>query len=249
MSMNELFTNNTQEQTSARELTGTAQLTATATDVANKILNTINSNVDAYRDKLIQSQKDHDAMDKLITEIFNLHDIDVSFLKDADSAVLDNMLKSQQSKRSRAKSKQMTLDNYKSMLVGAIAENLIRIVTGQPKSAGSRRTSGSVEFTEEELAAFEADQELLKKELRNVQSKKSIAKSKVDFDPESDKWQSLLVAEAQLKALRVASTKTVEVEVDTTKQKLYEILKGEDIDSLRASDSKYLLNRISDLIG
>ena len=160
------------------------------------------------------------------------------------------MLKSQQSKRSRAKSKAMTMDNYKSMMAGAIAENLIRQATGKVKSAGgARRMSGSVDFTAEQLEELRADQEKLKKELRNVQSKKSIMKSKADFSEDDDRWQALLVAEEQLKSIRVSTGHTQVVKVDETKEKLAEVLADVDPSSLKAGDSKALLAQIKELLG
>ena len=189
-------------------------------------------------------------MDKLIDLLIDLNEVDVEFLKQLDEQTTDGMLKSQQSKRSRAKSKTMTLDNYKSMMAGAIAENLIRLATGKTKSAvGARRMSGSVEFTAEELEALKNDQEQLKKEIRNVQSKKSIMKSKADFTEEDPRWQALLVAEEQLKAIRVTTSRTTVVKVDETKEKLAEVLSEVDVNSLKAGDSKSLLAKIQELIG
>jgi hypothetical protein len=92
------------------------------------------------------------------------------------------MLKSQQSKRSRAKSKAMTLDNYTTLLTAAIAEDIIREIYNKPKSAGGfHRAAGTVDYTIDQLQALHDDQEALRKEIRNVQSKKSIMKSKNPF--------------------------------------------------------------------
>jgi len=87
-----------------------------------------------------------------------------------------------------------------------------------PKSAGgggARR--GTVTYSEEELEAFKNDPEALKRAIRNVQSKKSIDKSKADWDPESERWQELLKTEEQLKAIRDGQTVEVEKAVKTTK--------------------------------
>lgn len=252
MSINELFNAETNETTAtnARSLAGTAQLTATANELVAVCVKKLNDNLSEYHEAFEASKSDHGAMDKLIAQLVDLDAVDVEFIKQLDDETVDGMLKSQQSKRSRAKSKAMTLDNYKSMMSGAIAENLIRKATGKAKSAGgARRMSGSVEFTAEQLDELRADQERLKKEIRNVQSKKSIMKSKADFSEEDPRWQALLVAEEQLKGIRETTGRATVVKVDETKEKLAEVLADVDPQSLKSGDSKALLAKIKELIG
>ena len=102
------------------------------------------------------------------------------------------------------------------------------------------------------LEVLKENQEQLKKELRNVQSKKSIMKSKANFSEEDERWQQLLVAEGQLKSIRVSTRGTTKiVEVDTTKEKLEEAFDGIDIESIekmKAADSKALLAKLAELI-
>lgn len=250
--INEMFnaTENNEATSNARNLAGTAQLTSVANELVAKCISELNDNLDTYRDEFAASQKDHSAMDALLAKLIDFDTIDVEFIKELDETVVDGMLKSQQSKRSRAKGKVMTMDNYKSMMSGAIAENLIRKATGKVKSAGgARRMSGSVDFTAEQLEALQADQEQLKKELRNVQSKKSIMKSKADFSEEDERWQALLVAEEQLKSIRVTTGGTKVVKVDETKEKLAEMLSEVDTDRMRASDVKDMLAQVKALLG
>lgn len=252
MSINEMFnaTENNEATANARSLAGTAQLTAVANELVASTIKTIDGDFENYTEAFAASKSDHSAMDALLAQIINFDTIDVEFIKELDETVVDGMLKSQQSKRSRAKSKAMTMDNYKSMMAGAIAENLIRKATGKAKSAGgARRMSGSVDFTAEQLEALQADQEQLKKEIRNVQSKKSIMKSKADFTEEDERWQALLVAEEQLKSIRVTTGGTKVVKVDETKEKLAEVLADVDPNSLKAGDSKALLAQIKELLG
>lgn len=239
--------------TNGRGLAGTAQLTAIASELASKALNTMNENVDDYKAQLVDSQRDNKAMDNLLEALSVYDDVDTEFITKLNETTIDGMLKSQQSKRSRAKSKAMTMDNYKSLMTAAIAENLIRKATGKVKNGiGVRRGAGSVTFTEEYLEQLKEDQDKLKKELRNVQSKKSIMKSKADFDPESERWQELLVAEEQLKSIRVSTRGTTRVvEVDTTKKELEEAFDGinlEDISHMKAADSKALLEKLAGLL-
>lgn len=254
MTLTNLFaeSNNT-ATTNGRGLAGTAQLTAIASDLASKAIRTMNENVDEYKEQLVASQHDNKAMDDLLETLAVYDDADTEFITQLEETTIDGMLKSQQSKRSRAKSKAMTMDNYKSLMTAAIAENLIRKATGKVKNGvGVRRGAGSVTFTEEYLEQLKEDQDKLKKELRNVQSKKSIMKSKADFDPESERWQELLVAEEQLKSIRVSTRGTTRVvEVDTTKKELEEAFDGinlEDISHMKAADSKALLEKLAGLL-
>lgn len=247
--MNNLFaTESSFQTTSNRGLTGTAQLTAVSSEIASSIIKAMNDNIDEYYELIKESQKDNNAMDKLIATVNPLDDVDVEFLTELDDKTIDGMLKSQQSKRSRCKSKAMTMDNYKALMTGAIAENLIRLATGKEKHAGGpRRMAGSVEYTIEQLQQLSEDQEKLRKEIRNVQSKKSIMKSKADFDPSDERYQALLKAEQQLKDMRVGTTVEV-VEVDKTKDALGELLAGVDFEHLKAADSKELLAKIASLV-
>ena len=253
MSMNNLFaeSNNT-ATTNGRALAGTAELTAMASDITTTVIAQLNENIDDHMEQFKASQKDHAAMDALIEKMVDFSTVDYSFINALDERTVDGMLKSQQSKRSRAKSKAMTLDNYKSMMTAAVAEKLIRLATGKVKNAvGVRKGSGTVSFSDEELEALREDQAQLKKELRNIQSKKSIMKSKAGFSEEDERWQALLIAEQQLKSIRVSTRGAKVVEVDTTKEKLEEAFDGinlEDINSMKAADSKALLAKLAELV-
>lgn len=253
MIMNNLFaeSNNT-VTTNGRGLAGTAQLTEIASHLTNDVIAQLNENIDEHMELFKASQREHSAMDTLIEEMVDFDTVDYDFIYQLDDKTVDGMLKSQQSKRSRCKSKAMTMDNYKSMMTAAIAEKIIRLATGKTKNAvGVRRGTGTVTFSDEELEALRVDQEQLKKELRNVQSKKSIMKSKADFSEEDERWQALLVAEEQLKSIRVSTRGTKVVEVDTTKEKLEEAFEGidlENIGSMKAADSKALLAKLAELI-
>lgn len=233
--------------TGARNLAGTAQLTNLASTIANDILKAVNDNFEEYKELVAASKTDHNAMDKLIAKAYDITTADVEFLKELDDNTIDGMLKSQQSKRSRSKGKVMTMDNYRSMMIGALSENLIRFATNKPKSAvGNRHAAGKVDYTAEELEEFAADQEKLRKEIRNVQSKKSIMKSKEGFSEEDERWQALLVAEGQLKGLRVDSVKVVTV--DTTKNALAEMLGDVDVNNMKAADAKKLIEKAMSLL-
>jgi len=254
MNDNQLFAENTNgvDANSTRALSGTAQLTNLAATLGNTILAEINERmssvdeqtVEEARSMLKASQKDHGAMDNLINAIVDISAQDLEFIKILDEPTIDGMLKSQQSKRSRAKGKVMTKENYISMLTGAIAENLIRAATGKSKQSG-RRTAGTTEFSEETLKKLAADQTALRRELRNVQSKKSIMKSKEGFDPESEGWLALLKAEEQLKAIRIAGAGGSSN--DPIRSQIAELLAQLEVGNLSKKDANDILAQIAQL--
>lgn len=246
MSINELFGTETQETTpNARLLNGTAELTRIANNAATSIVRKMEESIDTYRERIALSATDTKELDAIIDEFKPFADIDEdSILRNLDDRTVEGMLKSQQSKRSRSKSKTMTLDNYVTLLTAAIAEDILREIYNKPKAAHvGFRTAGTIDYTPAQLEAFAEDQEALCREIRNIQSKKSIMKSKENFDPSSERWQSLLKAELMLKNLRIGGHSTV-VEVDTTKNALSEMLDGVDLEHIKAADAKELLNAI-----
>ena len=248
MSINELF--GTTENTVGRHgLPGTAELTAIASAAAHRIVKAMEAEIDIYRPRIQKSSVDAKELDALIDEFRPLHEIDAEHpLANLDDEMVESMLKSQQSKRSRAKAKAMTLDNYITLMTAAIAEDIIRDVYNKPKSAGGfQRATGNVDYTIEQLEALGNDQEALRREIRNIQSKKSIMKSKADFDESDPRWHALLKAEQQLKDMRVGGRGSSVIEVDKTKDALAELLAGADISKMKSADAHALLARIAAL--
>lgn len=252
--MTNLFatTNNEESMNGANQLEKTAQLTSQAGRIANQMLKLIESADDENKadieSRVKASMSDHNEMDELIATLVDLQDEDIDYLKAETEGTLDKMVKSQQSKRSRSKSKLMTMDNYRTMLIGAIAENLLRIALNKPKSAAGFSGVGTTIYSVDELTKLSMNKEELAKAIRNVQSKKSIAKSKIGFTVDSEKWQQLLMIEAQLKTLRdgAAAQKPI---LDARLFKLEEVVKDvEDVSALKAADAKELLATILDLI-
>lgn len=238
-------------KTSASSLqqTATQQLTTIAIKLADSALDKLNAQYEEYGELFNESKDNHAAMDQLIDELNLLDGVEADFLKELDSKAINGILKSQQSKRSRAKNKpEMTLENYHTMLVGAICENIVRNVCDLPKThtaVGGRSGKSIFDYTPEEIQALGDDQDALRRMIRNVQSQKSIAKSKDDFDETSEKWIALLKIEAVLKDLRVALPTS---RGDKTKAKLKELLADCDIEHLKAADSKELLKLIAGLV-
>jgi hypothetical protein len=248
MSINELFAPETNETTAnARTLSGTAELTRIAGNIASNIIRSMEDDIDNYRARIPETAADSKKLDELLDEFRPWVDIeDEHPLRYLSDETVESMLKSQQSKRSRCKSKEMTLDNYRSLLTAAIAENLLRELYDKPKSAafGNRRT-GTLDYTPAELEMFADDQEALRKEIRNVQSKKSIMKSKANFDESSEQWQQLLKAEQMLKDLRGSGQV---IEVDRVRDTIAEKLDGIDLEHIKAADAKELLASIMGVV-
>lgn len=247
--LNNLFNPNTTGTTGggANQLMMTGQLTNTATAIVAEIMKAIEADEQKYAPMVIASQTSHDKMDELIAAAFDLTTVDVEFLKGLSADDVEKMLRSQQSKRSRSKSKSMTLDTYKSMMVGAISENLLRISANKPKSAGGGGApAGDIGYTEDKIAEYAADQEKLKKEIRNVQSKKSIMKAKVGFSDTDARWLQLLEAEEILKKLKTGEVTTTIVTIaDERVDKLQEILTPDvDISKLSNKDAKAMLEKM-----
>lgn len=249
MSINELFGSNESASTAnARNLPGTAELTNVAHSAAIRMMKAMEENIEAYKPRIQASATDTRELDAIISDFGYLLEVDEdSALRALSDEAVESMLKSQQSKRSRAKSKAMTVDNYITLLTAAIAEDILRDIYNKPKSAsGPRRMTGSVDYTTEQLEALGNDQEALKREIRNVQSKKSIMKAKGDFDEADPRWQALLKAEQQLKGMRISNRSGV-VEVDKTKDALSELLAGKDLSKMKTADAHDLLAKIAQL--
>lgn len=133
----------------------------------------------------------------------------------------------------------MTLHNYKTLMSAAVAEYIIRATIDKPKQSRARR-EGIYEYTDEELAIFAEDQDDLRREIRNLQSKKSIMKSKEDFDEGGTEWEALLKVEAQLKALRIPGRRTLRVS-DAISNELGDMA----IEDLDADAAKELLLKLA----
>jgi hypothetical protein len=233
------------------QLNKTARLTQIAQSITDKIWKVVSTSGTTYEADVRASQKSHDAMDDLINQLENLADVDVRFLQTVSEEELEKMIRSQQSKRSRSKSKAMTVENYLTMMTGAVAENLLRLAAGKPKSAGGGAVMGEIGFSAEDLDALAEFPEELKKAIRNVQSKKSIMKSKANFDIQDVRWQQLLRAEQQLKEVRDRvngiATKEAEEALNVKKQ-AEEMLADVNTDDLDADEAKRLLDMMKEML-
>ncbi|MNB67636.1 hypothetical protein D3C87_914790 [compost metagenome] len=236
------------------QLNATADLTAMATSIANDILQELNKpDVGAELEPLVaKSKEDNDAMDQLIANISPIDDINVDFLIKVGNDELEKMLRSQQSKRSRAKNKEgFEYEDYRTIVIAAVAEGLTRKAMGKPKGYSSGSFDGS-DFTTAEIEEFKADSEKLAKAIRNVQSKKSIASKKADFDEQGEKWQHLLRQEAFLKNLRDSSKPVITPEIEealSAKEAAAKLLQSvESIDNMSPDDVKDLFKKLNETL-
>lgn len=250
MSINNIFAASTSTNVGGitRALPGTAELTTLSYNLADSIITTMDKDIEQYQERIERSMKDSNEMDKLINDLASYSENDVSFLMDLDEERLESMLRSQQSKRSRLKNKQMTMDNYKNLLTAACAEHILRVVTGKEKNTRRARAGLlQTDFTEEQLGFLANNQDELKKAIRNVQSKKSIMKSKEGFDENSERWVALLKLENTLKNLRVGGSNPQVIEVDRTREAIVEVF-GEfttdDITSVKLAKAREMLQSI-----
>lgn len=230
---------NVDDVQSKRSLPGTAEITTLSDDIADDIIAQIGKDLDAYSERFETSKSNNAVLDGLIEELFDIADADVEFFKTIPEDTQLAILRSQQSKRSRSKGKVMTLHNYKTLMSAAVAEHIIRVTIDKPKQTRVRRGAG-YEYTDEELEAFAKDQDDLRREIRNLQSKKSIMKSKEDFDEGSDEWNALLKVEAQLKSLRIPGRRTMRVS-DAISNELGDVA----IEDLDADAAKELLLKLA----
>ena len=201
----------------AKQLDITNQLTNIATIKAEEVL--------AY----LKQNENGDALVALTIEKYAelsslLKNLDViqpeEWLKGTNEDVVTRALKSQQSKRSRAHSAllagNITIQDYKKYLIGAIAEGILRvscnIASGNTGNRGSK-AAASFELTEEDRLRYSVDQMALAKAIRNVQSKKTAIKKLEGFTEEDPTWMKAIAYEEQLKQLRTNTPVTVDTEV------------------------------------
>lgn len=235
-----MFQMTSNESTTQRGGSETIRITGIAHTTATEVLQRV-KNKEWTEEQMTEVTQDHDKMDNFLQENNLIALEQFVELEGLDDGLVERMIKSQQSKRSRAKSKQLTEATFIAMLEGAVCENVLRTMYDKEKgqmAAPSRLT----ELTDEDYQKIAEDQEELRRMIRNVQSRKSIAKSKRDFTEDSEMWQQLLIVEEKLKSLRTGSTSTAAL------LPVKNILVDVDIDGLKASEAKALLAQIKELV-
>lgn len=135
-------------------------------------------------------------------------------------------------------------------MIAEIAELMIRKVRVQTAADRPKRESSLALFTPERLAEMALDQYDIRRQLRNVQSKKSIFKKTDDYaeyGEDCERWKLLTAIEQQLFSIRTDMTSGSSVQVikvDATKSYLQELLAEVDVDSLKLKEAKEILQNI-----
>lgn len=245
-----IFAQTTQGTTSrggANQLPNTANVNAAAELIAHNVLEVV-LNDESMIEDVKQSMVDSNVLDNLITNHGQVSSCIGDWSEEVTENEADKILKSVQSKRCRCKKLVMTEANYKSLVTSAAAEAVIRTVSGKYKNASRiGSNAAALVLTEEAKELYTADQEALRKAIRNVQSKKSIMKARADFSEESLAWQDLCSYEAGLKSLRVAGTTTI-IKDERAEQVAAVLNSIEDIDKLKAADAKEALKQVQEML-
>jgi len=218
----------------------TIKLTMQCNEEAAKLISRMQAN-EWPGELMIATMHDHDKMDAFLAENAPFNDEDYAWLSEIESGLVDRMIKSQQSKRSRSKGKQLTLQAVTALIVGAFAENALRKYCNKPKNQ-LVSMGAEVNFTEEQLAELKENQEDLKRHIRNLQSRASIMKSKAAFDENDPKYVSLLHWQERLKALRDGTTAA-----SRANPAVVELLKDKDLTNMKPAEAKELLAKIQEL--
>lgn len=237
------------------QLTITAELTSQANEAAIALEDIVYKKYTVEDDRLDVQQEVYDnpaALDKMINELINVEDfVDIKSLKTYDTVTLEKALKSQQSKRSRAKSAVLSLETYYKLMSAAIAEHALRIALDKPKNASAGGRATVIELTDEQIDMYKENPDALGKAIRNVQSKKSIYRGKANADFESEYWQKLIDQEAQLKAIRDNNGGVITKEAQQAiemRDKAVSLIEDVDTSKLKASDAKELLAQLQEAL-
>lgn len=212
-------------------------------------------NTNPTAEDLLALYTNNDNMDAALNSHSPLASADHNWTTAFSEEELTKMLKSQQSKRSRLKSKDMTQANFMSSVEAAAAERILRLALGKEKNVQTGVVRLDLnELTEEQAQFFTDNQQALGKAIRNVQSRKSQALSK-GMEATDDMFVALCEYEAKLKELRVSTARvtTVEVYKLTPEQEerinaasaVETLLVDVDIDKLKVADCRALLHAIA----
>lgn len=243
--LNELFVANTTGKANGkRTLSGTAEMTAKAELVVKDIFDALSNDFDSNSELFEDSKVNHNSMDKLISKFTNnFESIEYDFLDKYDAEEIKQMLKSQQSKRSRAKAKEMTMDNYSAMMNAAVCEHMIRLATGKSKNQAAGKSLD--DYTIEYIQSLSEDQYDLRREIRNIQSKISICKKDNPTDYEElDKYKKLKQIEGMLIDMRQP------IEHGASKiARVNDTLTDVNIADLSIDEAKELLAKLQNITG
>lgn len=259
--MSKLFVEKSEEVTTNRKagnkLMETVKLEEVVMPIASEVIAAVTDEEflkDEANEKLVaDSQSAQVAMEELLSIVGAQQKVaeQTAWLKDSSEEALTKVLKSQQSKRSRSRKAEMTLENYRKLVEASLCEGAARLALGKERKTSAMADYTQLKLDDETATKFKEDQDALRKEIRNTQSKKSIMKHRDDFSEEDENWLALVAYENSLKELRVSAPRVS----DTINKKLEaaneakDVLSGvEDIDTLKAKDAKELLKKVSEAL-
>lgn len=168
----------------SRQLGITVPLNTLAMNKVNEVWKALEAQGPTAAERVKESTDSNEALMALVKEYVKYDPMELEFLTATDDATIESALKSQASKRSRMRSmlkEAFTQVNYKSLLQAAIAEHLVRLAIGKPTGARGSRARSSKAINSllpyAELIKLAEDQNELRRQLRNVQSRCSTYKS------------------------------------------------------------------------
>ncbi len=233
------------ETSSTRKLDLTPQLISISNQRALEIIRFVGANSDIH-DLANRVKNEGQASDlfELIGRCVeqNVIESDSKFLEGAEDSILDRLLESRRSDRSKSKSKGLSknMSALVTFISSGYAEMLVRLVWNKPYQVST------TDYSNDDLAN---DQDALNKKIRSLQSKQSRLSKTAPFIPADQKSLDAVQTEIErLKDLRVGTTvtgKTVIKSADV--DSIREALKLVNVEGLGADDQVKLLELMKKL--
>ena len=229
----------------SRKLDLTPQLISISNQRASEIIRYVGHNIEVH--ELANRVK----FEGQASDLFELIDVcvgqetiksDADFLIGAEDSILDRLLESRRSDRSKSKSKGLTkkIENLHTFISSGYAEMLVRLAWNKPYQVST------TDYSNDDLAN---DQDALNKKIRSLQSKQSRLSKTAPFIPADKKALDEVQTEIErLKDLRVGTTvtgKTVIKSADV--DSIREALKLVNVEGLGADDQVKLLELMKKL--
>lgn len=225
----------------SHKLSLTPELIATANSRAAEIMVTVSKNPEmhALANAVLDDGKPADLIE-LIGKVFSDEQIktDAAFLVGADDDILDRLLESRRSDRSKAKTKGPRTNSSvcQTYMASMYAELMIRTVTGKPYSGSSSELDAT-------------DLEAISRKVKSLQSKKSRLNKLAEYDTDAATELKEITAEiARLNAMRPTTRASSKVVIkDVNIDQLRTALKEVDVSNLPDDQQAKLLELMAKL--
>lgn len=237
--------------------TASQQLNAASTEVAQMFMTDhvlCSTNTDEDYNEFREAYSDNAKLNELLMAYIGqtIQNVDLSFLSDSDDEEIIKLMKSQQSKRSHTKKKDMTPQSYATVVAGAVGEILCRRALGKGMPNTTRKGGGSFIMHDDATIADIAqhDQGELVRLIRNAQARKTLMKKKGLEG--SDEWNELIAYIDFMVSYRDSSRSTRTTTVvepawaDDVKMMMTE---AGDLSKLKAAEARGLLMAIAEAMG